>query len=96
VRDARHWQQRLHRTFEDVFVPDDFTFGWPNARRSGARARSAPCRSRRMQVAQAQGWVEAANAYLTAAVVPVWRMGEANTPLDDPARAAPALPRSRP
>jgi alkylation response protein AidB-like acyl-CoA dehydrogenase len=44
-----------------------------------------------MQVAQAQGWVEAAHAYLTAGVERVWQLGEAEVPLDDAARAAARL-----
>jgi len=122
-------------TFEDVFVPDDFTFAWPEARSpwctgafgtvplatqlgsalaavaigtarhaiaavvelatmkvpAGTRALMRERPLAQMQIAQAQGWVEAAHAYLSSAVARCWQMGEAGEPFDNAARAAARL-----
>jgi alkylation response protein AidB-like acyl-CoA dehydrogenase len=57
----------------------------------GARA---PMRERpltQMQVAQAEGWVQAGRAYLAQATDRAWRQGEAGVPFDDAAKAAARL-----
>ena len=121
--------------FEDVFVPDAFTYEWPDPRSSWQRGAfagvplatqlggglasvalgaarhaidtltelagvkvpvgtRAPMRERpltQMQLAQAEGWLQAGRAYLFAASDDAWRMGEAGTPFDAAARAAARL-----
>jgi alkylation response protein AidB-like acyl-CoA dehydrogenase len=121
--------------FEDVLVPEGFTFEWPNPRSSWARGAfanvplatqlgggfsavalgtathaietlkelagvkvplgaRAPMRERpltQMQLAQAEGWVQAGRAYLAHATEQAWRQGEAGVPFDDAAKAAARL-----
>jgi alkylation response protein AidB-like acyl-CoA dehydrogenase len=121
--------------FEDVFVPEAFTFAWPDTTSSWQRgafgtvplptqlgvaltavalgvARHAldvlleiavtkvPAGTRaslrerplaQLQIAQAEGLVQAARAYLYQAYDDVWQRGESETPFDVPARAAARL-----
>jgi alkylation response protein AidB-like acyl-CoA dehydrogenase len=121
--------------FEDVFVPEGFTFEWPNPRSPWQRGAfltmplptqlgsgfsavalgtaahaietlkdlagvkvplgaRAPMRERpltQMQLAQAEGWLQAGRAYLAQANEQAWRQGEAGVPFDDAARAAARL-----
>jgi indole-3-acetate monooxygenase len=44
-----------------------------------------------MQLAQAEGWLQAGRAYLAQANDQAWRQGEAGIPFDDAARAAARL-----
>ena len=122
-------------TFEEVFVPDAFTYEWPDPRSSWQRgpfaniplvtqlggslaavalgaARHAidtlmelagvkvPAGTRatmrerplaQMQLAQAEGWLQAGRAYLFQSAADVWRRGEAALPFDASARAAARL-----
>ncbi|HXJ32886.1 MAG TPA: acyl-CoA dehydrogenase family protein [Candidatus Eisenbacteria bacterium] len=121
--------------FEDVFVPDAFTFDWPDPRSSWQRGAFAavplvtqlggglasvalgiaqhaidalvelattkvPAATRatlcerplaQIQVAQAEGLLQAGRAYLWSANEEAWRRGEAGAPFGAPERAAARL-----
>lgn len=121
--------------FEDVLVPDEFTYAWPNPRSPwqrgpfanvplptqlggglaavalgaarhaidtlmelamvkvpvGARVTMRERPLTQMQLAQAEGWLQAGRAYLFKATEDAWSMGEAGVPLDAAARAAARL-----
>lgn len=121
--------------FEDVLVPDAFTFEWPNPRSpwqggafgqvplatqlgaglasvalgaarhaidalidiaggkipTGTRATLRERPLAQMQLAQAEGWLQAGRAYLFDAMDAAWRQGEAGAPFGAPERAAARL-----